>query len=141
MAVVNESGMVNFQCAGEIIYEGHCYVPSSGRMTKTTTVSDDVVIAAESSIDDLGVAKLLTAGQTMPFFVPGCGKTVKVASKTTITYTLLCAVYLSTTDGLVDTSSSGATMIGHYAGPNNVATSADGDLIDVILDVPIGGLA
>jgi len=141
MAVVNDKGIINLPCANEVIYEGYCYVSSSGNMTKTTTASDDVLIAVESSIDSEGAAKTLAAGQKMPFFVMGSGRTVKVASAISITYTLLCPVYLSTTDGLVDTTSSSATMIGHYVGPNNVATVASGDLIDVILDVPCGGLA
>ena len=143
MAAVNESGIVNLPCTAIIIYEGHLYKFSSGQMALQTDDADPVVIAVESSVDDLGDAKTLTAGETMPFFVPGCGKIVKVASLTGITYTLGCAVYNcpdGSTDGLCCVTATTATLIGHYMGPNSVATTKDGDLVDVLLDAPIGGI-
>jgi hypothetical protein len=55
-----------------------------------------------------------------------------------------CAVYAgqsATTDGLCETSSSNsAVLIGHYQGVQSGTTTADGDLIDVYLDAPIGGI-
>jgi hypothetical protein len=140
MSAVNETGILNLPCSAIVIYEGYLYVASSGQMALATAVTDDVMVAVESSIDDDGAAKTLTAGDSMPFFVMGTGKVVKVASLTGITYTLGCAVYCSTTDGVCDTTSANsATMIGHYVGPNNVATASTGDLIDVCLDVQMGG--
>jgi hypothetical protein len=143
MAVVLESGMKNLQCAGEAIKEGYCYYNSSGMMTKITTVAQVIIgIAAESSIDDLGAAKTLTAGQTMPFFLPGCGKIVKMACITGVTWNIGEAVFGGQTadaDGLCNNdASNSAVMIGHYFGPENVATSSNGDLIDVLLDCKIG---
>ncbi|MFA7164593.1 MAG: hypothetical protein WC124_01935 [Desulfoplanes sp.] len=140
MGAVNETGVINLPCAAIYVYEGYAYVMSSGQMVLSTAVTDDVLIAAESSIDDEGNAKLLTAGQTMPFYLPSTGKVVKVASLTGITYTSLCPVYLSTTDGVVCvTTDNSTTLVGHYTGPNNVATASTGDLIDVVLDTALGG--
>ena len=144
MAAVNESGIVNLPCAAEAIYEGYLYKISSGQATIATTVTDDCVIAVQSSIDDDGAAKTLAANQKMPFYLPHCGKVVKVASLNAMTYTIGAGVYMgpsASTDGLCGSSSgSSATRIGTYYGPNNVATSADGDLIDVLLDTPFGGI-
>ena len=143
MAIVNDSGIKNMQCAAEAIKEGYCYYNSSGNLTKITTVAQVIVgIAAQSSIDDEGAAKTLTAGQTMPFYLPGCGKIVKLASITGVTWNIGEAVFggqSADTDGLVNNdSSNSAVMIGHYYGPEAVATSANGDLIDVLLDCKVG---
>ena len=145
MALVLAGGIKNLPCAAIALHEGYLYYINSGVMTLYTTVAQVIAgIAVESSIDDLGDAKTLSSGQMMPFFTPGCGKIVKVASKTGVTWTLSQKVYggqTATTDGLADdTGTNGAILLGHYMGPNGVATTADGDLIDVALDVPIGGI-
>lgn len=145
MAIVNDSGMIPLPCAAEAIKEGYGYYNSSGNMTKITTVAQVVVaIAAASSIDDEGAAKTLTAGQKMNFFVPGCGKIVKLASVNGITWNIGEAVYGGQTadaDGCFSNSSSNsAILVGHYYGPEGLATSTDGDLIDVLLDTPVGGI-
>lgn len=144
MAIVNDSGMIPLPCAAEAIKEGYGYYNSSGNMTKITTVAQVIVaIAAASSIDDQGAAKTLTTGQKMNFFVPGCGKIVKLASVAGITWNIGESVYGGQTadaDGCFSNdNSNSAVKIGHYYGPEGLATSADGDQIDVLLDVPIGG--
>lgn len=143
MAAVNEKGVINLPCAAEAIKEGYCYYNSSGNLTKITTVAQVIVgIAVESSYDDEGAAKTLAAGQKMPFYLPGCGKIVKLASITGVTWNIGEAVYggqTADTDGCVNNdSSNSAVMIGHYYGPEGVATSANGDLIDVLLDCKVG---
>lgn len=143
MAAVNESGIINLPCDSAAIKEGYCYYNNSGQLAKITTVAQVIVgIAVESSYDDEGAAKTLTSGQKMPFYLPGCNKIVKVASVTGVTWNIGEAVYggqTADTDGCVNNdSSNSAVMIGHYYGPEGVATSANGDLIDVLLDCKIG---
>ncbi len=145
MAQVHNGGMVPLSCAAEAILEGYLYKFSSGQMTKCASVTDVCSgIAAYSSLDDEGAAKTLTAGDKFPFFMPGCGKIVKVASYTSITWNKGEAVYVgptASTDGIASNSSANsAVLIGHYMGPEGVAVATEGDLIDVILDVPSGGI-
>lgn len=143
MTAVNESGILNLPCAAEAIKEGYCYKNSSGNMTKIASVADVIVaIAVESSMDDEGAVKTLTAGQKMPFYLPGCGKVVKLASVAGVTWNIGEAVFGGQTadaDGCVNNdSSNSAVMIGHYYGPEAFATGANGELIDVLLDCKVG---
>lgn len=145
MSLVHDGGMIPLPCAAEVIYEGKTYKWSTGRMTVTASVAEVVAgVAAYSSLDDEGAAKTLTAGEKFPFFLPGCGKIVKMASLASITWNKGEAVYGGQTldaDGLVsNVSSNSAILIGHYMGPEGVAVETAGDLIDVLMDVPTGGV-
>jgi hypothetical protein len=144
MAAINETGIVNLPCAAVAIYEGYLYITPTA-MTKQTTVATAVYgIAVESSIDDEGNAKTLAAGQKMPFYLPGCGKIVKVASATGQTWNVGEAAYAgqsATADGCVETSNSNsAILIGHYFGVEAGTTTVDGQLVPILLDAPIGGV-
>lgn len=138
-------GLESLPCAAEAIKEGYLYkVDGSYNMTKTTDVTDVVLgIAAASSVDDNGDAKILTAGQKMNFFRPGCGKKVKVAMVAGITLRRGDRIYTSQTaeaDGCAKNSSANsAVCIGTYYGPDNVTTTSNGELADVVLDTPVGG--
>ncbi len=145
MSQVHDGGMIQLPCAAEAIYEGKTYMWSSGKMTVTTSVAQVIAgVAAYSSLDDEGAAKTLVAGERFPFFLPGCGKIVKMASLASITWNKGEAVYggqTSDADGLVSNSNSAsAILIGHYMGPEGVAVATAGDLIDVLMDVPTGGI-
>ena len=147
MGLVNESGLRQSPCAAEAIKEGYLYYINSGdsyRMTKITTVAQVVSgIAEDSSTDALGAARTLTAGDKHSFYRPGCGKVVKVASVISATYHRDAAVYggqSADADGMCNTdNTNSAQKIGHYAGTENLTTTVSGQLIDVYLDVPIGG--
>ena len=148
MGLVRGDGKEELPCAAEAIYEGYLYRAYSGAtpnygMTITTSVGDVVAgIAEESSKDAFGAAKTLAAGDKASFYLPGCGKIVKVASVITQTWHRGAAVYTSQSanaDGMVETSSSSAVMIGHYMGPEGIQTATSGQLIEVLLDVKIGG--
>lgn len=144
MALVRGDGIEDIPCAAEIIHEGYIYkLDANYRATKTTAASNTVIgVAVMTSVDDTGAQKTLAAGQVMPFFILGCGKKVKVASVSGVTYRRGAPVFASGTAGMVTaTPSNGAAIIGHYFGNDNLQTSADGELIDVVLDVPIGSVA
>lgn len=147
MSEVRGDGISELPCKAEAIKEGYLYkVDSSAsyRMTKAAAVNDVISgVAVESSLDAVGAAKTLTAGETAIFYNPGCGKVVKVASLTALTWHRDAAVYAAPTASgsyMVSTSSANsAQKIGHYKGQEGLVTAADGELIDVLLDVPIGG--
>lgn len=147
MSAVREDGCEELPCTALAIKEGYQYKILSGssyRMGLADTVADVVTgIAVESSLDAVGAAKTLVAGETALFYVPGCGKKVKVASLASKTYHRGAKVYGGQTadvDGLASTdNSNSAQCIGHYFGAENLTTAANGELIDVLLDVPIGG--
>ncbi len=138
-------GMESLPCAAEAIKAGYLYkADASYNMTKTTAVTDVVLgIAAQSSIDDNGDVKVLAAGQRMNFYRPGCGRKVKVAMVAGITLRRGDRIYTAQNaeaDGCAKNSSAnGAVCIGTYYGPDNVTTTADGELADVSLDTPVGG--
>lgn len=147
MSAVREDGCEELPCAAIAIHEGYLYTIESGssyRMDEIDTVAEVVAgIAVESSMDATGAAKTLTAGETALFYIPGCGKKVKVASLNAQTWHRGAKVYggqTADTDAMAGTSSSNsAQAIGHYFGPEGLVTAADGELIDVLLDIPIGG--
>jgi hypothetical protein len=147
MAEVRSDGISELPCKAEAIVEGRLYGVDSGssyRMTKAAAVNDVISgIAMESSFDAVGAAKTLTAGETALFYNPGCGKVVKVASLASMTWHRDAPVYAAPTASgsyMVSTSSANsAQKIGHYKGQEGLVTAADGDLIDVLLDVSIGG--
>jgi len=147
MSEVRGDGISELPCKAEAIVEGYLYkVDSSAsyRMTKATAVNNVISgVAVESSLDAIGDAKTLTAGETALFYNPGCGKVVKVAAITGLTLHRDAPLYAAPTASgsyMVSTSSSdSAQKIGHYKGSEGLVTTADGDLIDVLLDVPIGG--
>ena len=138
---VNRNKTLNMPCAAEAIYEGYVYKLSSGNMTVCTTVNDKAYgVAAQSSMDwELNTARTMVAGENWQFYPLGCEEIVNVASLTSLTWKPGAKVYLdqsASADGLVSTdSSSSATVIGHYKGPQ-ITTSAAGQLIQVILDTP-----
>jgi len=143
MSFVREDGMETVPCAAEAVKEGYFYKieTSNYRATKTAAVDDKPFgVGAESSIEDDGDAKTLAAGDKMNFYSLGCGKKVKVAAITGLTLRRGAPLYLSQTaeaDGCCGTSSSNsATKVAHYWGPDNLATTANGQLIDALLDVP-----
>jgi len=147
MVTVQDGRIRELPCKAEAIVQGYAYkVDSSAsyRMTKASAVNDVCSgIAMESSLDANGDAKTLAAGETALFYAPGCGKIAKVASLTGLTWHRDAPVYLAPTASgsyMVSTSSANsAQKIGHYSGQEGLVTTANGQLIDVLLDVSIGG--
>ena len=146
MAMVNAGDIRTEACAAEAIYEGWLYkqVTSAYQMTKTTACTDvPGGVAVDSSKDALGAARTLTAGDRHNFYKMGCGKVVKVAMIVSQTLHKNAAVYVaqasSTTNyGMADVvGTNSAIKIGHYVGTEGITTTA-GQLVDVVLDVPIG---
>jgi hypothetical protein len=123
------------------VNEGEVMMITTYLMAKATTVNSTcVAIVAETSIDDTGTALTLDSGDLWPFYFLGCGEVVNVRSLTGQTWRFGAAVYnvqTGSTDGCVETNSASATKIGHYVGPDNVATSGV-TLIRVLLDVAGG---
>jgi hypothetical protein len=110
------------------VKEGDVLKDSSQTLILATTVNDSVLfVAAQSAIDDTGTALTLTSGDLWPVYSLGCGKVVNVRSITGQTWRANAIVYNcqdASTDGQVETSSSSsATKIGRYVGPDNVLTS------------------
>ena len=132
---------VNLPVAAEAIYEGYVYLwDGSNHLTVITGKADAAfAVAAKSSRDpQLNTAKTMTAGDSWSFFVLGSGELVNVASIASQTWKNGAKVYLDDSiDGMVTTTNSTSTCIGHYKGKESLVTSAtDGDLIQVILDQP-----
>lgn len=146
MGMIREDGIETVPCTALAILEGYVYKIDSGssyRAALATTVTDTPFgIAVSSSLDATGAAKTLTAGETANFYALGCGKKVKVAALTTETWHRGAAVYVSQSaaaDGVASAdSSNNAVKIGHYFGVEGLATTATGQLIDVMLDVAQG---
>lgn len=120
--------------------EGLVLKKDSGNTLTLITAKGDTAVAVldQAFVDATQTAKTTVTGDKVGVFFLGSGAIVKVASETTITYTSGCAVYLAdSTDGMVNITASTSRPIGHYVGDGE-ATTASGDLIDVILDVAIG---
>jgi hypothetical protein len=130
-------GIIMMPMAAIAVNEGECLKDASQNLALAATVNDSVLfIAAQTSIDDVGAALTLTAGDLWPVYPLGCNKVVNVRSLTGKTWRTNAIVYNSQTagaDGTVDTdSTNSATKIGRYVGPDNVATSGT-TLIRVLL--------
>ena len=123
--------------ANEIVYNGYVMKDSgtSGRLTIATAINDAAfAVVARSSLDPQdGTAEALTAGDEWPVFLLGCGKIVEVASMADMAYTNGLLIYLGTTDGQVTNAHATSTPIGRYIGPGVTTSTADGDLIPVLL--------
>ncbi len=138
-----DQGIIESPCTAIPIKKGEIYTLSSYQMAVSTTVNDAIDgIAEQTSLDDDGAAKTLTAGDKARFYRLGCGRTVDVRSLTGQTWHHGAPVYnaqTAETAGCAGTSSSNsATKIGHYVGADGLQTTADGQLIKVILDVAGG---
>lgn len=145
MTILKDMGKkpISLPCAAEAIYEGYVYKESSttNRMTAITAKDDEAfAIALSSTVDcQTGDAKTMTAGDNWEFALLGSRMTVQVASKTGTTYQFGGKVYLSDDkDGMVNATADTSVPIGHYVGPDAIATTASGQLIEVYLDIAIG---
>ena len=110
-------------------------------MTKISAKGDEAFAVALSSTRDppRGSAKSMTAGDNWEFALLGSKMIVTVASKTGTTYQFGGIVYLcDDVDGMVNATAATSRPIGHYVGPDALATTASGQLIQVYLDIPIG---
>lgn len=119
--------------------EGAVLKKGSGNTLEITTVKGDAAVAVmdQSFVDMTQTAKTTVTGDRAGVFFLGSGAIVKVKSATTITYTVGARVFLDDgVDGAINITAATSTPIGHYVGDGE-ATTADGDLVDVILDIPI----
>ena len=119
--------------------EGLVLKKDSGNTLTLITAKGDAAVAVldQAFVDATQTAKTTVSGDKVGVFFLGSGAIVKVASVTTITYTTGCLVYLADdVDGMVNITGATSTPIGHYVGDGE-ATTASGDLVDVILDMPI----
>lgn len=119
--------------------EGIVLKKGSGNTLEIITAKGDAAVAVmdQSFVDMTQTAKTTVTGDRAGVFLLGSGDIVKVKSATTITYTTGCIVYLDDgVDGAINITGATSTPIGHYVGDGE-ATTADGDLVDVILDVSI----
>ena len=148
MAMVNAGDIRTEACAAEAINEGWLYkqVTTAYQMTKTTACADVVAgVAVDTSKDALGAARTLAAGDRHNFYKMGCDKVVKVAMIASQTLHKNAPVYVAqasgaTNYGMADVvGTNSAIKIGHYVGVEGITTSSTaGQLVDVVLDVPIG---
>jgi len=142
MADIRNTGvkMADMKCAAEVIYEGYLYMDDgSGRMTICAAITDITIgIAAYNSLDcQTGAAKTMTAGDKHAFYLVGSGAIVGVMSEA-VTWQFGDVAYLGTTNGSVQNVDATTNMyIGHYIG-KDAATATAGDLVQIVLDVPIG---
>lgn len=142
MADIRMTGvkMTDMKCAAEVIYEGKVYKDDgSGRMTVQTAITDTAMaVAAYGSFDiQTGAVKTMTAGDKHAFYLVGSGAIVGAMSEA-VTWEFGDVVYLAATDGyVVNTDGGTAKYIGHYIGRDNTTVIA-GDLVQIVLDVPIG---
>lgn len=141
MAGEAPAGAILAPTAAVVVKEGQVMKVSSNLMTQAAS-RDDVcsAIAAKSSLYDGNTELTLDSGDLWPYYWMGSGKVVNVRSLTGQTWRFGAAVYNCQTaseDGCVETTSTSATKIGHYVGPDNVLTSGV-TLIRVILDVAGG---
>lgn len=127
--MADEDKIVYGPFAAVAVAEGETLIISSYLLTQSTNVDDTVVgVAAQKSIDDTGTALTLTSGDFWGYYPLGCNAVVNCISLTAQTWRYGAIVYNAQTasaDGRVETSSSSATKIGRYVGPDNVLTSGE----------------
>lgn len=119
--------------------EGLVLKKGSGNTLELITAKGDAAAAVldQPFVDATQTAKTTVSGDQIGVFFLGSGAIVRVASATSITYTTGCKVYLDDGfDGGVNITAATSTPIGHYVGTGET-TTADGDLVDIILDVMI----
>lgn len=127
--MADEDQIVYGPFAAVAVAEGETLIISSYLLTQSTNVDDTVVgVAAQKSVDDTGTALTLTSGDFWGYYPLGCNAVVNCISLTNQTWRYGAIVYNAQTasaDGRVETSSSSATKIGRYVGPDNVLTSGE----------------
>jgi hypothetical protein len=114
---------------------------SANSLELAAAVTDSpVAILDQAVVDATGTVRATRTGEKVGVFLLGCGAIVNVACMTGKTFTIGQAVYVGQTaddDGHAsDSSANSAKKIGHYAG-DGVVTSSTGQLIPVILDIPV----
>lgn len=131
--------MVVTAAKSNLTQEGLVLKKGSGNTLEVITAKGDAAVAVldQAFVDSTQTAKTTVTGDRVGVFLLGSGAIIKVASATTITYTVGCKVYLDDgLDGGVNVTAATSTPIGHYVGDGE-ATTADGDLVDIVLDVMI----
>jgi predicted RecA/RadA family phage recombinase len=146
MGVIIDTGVngISMECAAEAIYEGKCYMYSSGNLTVCTADHDEcVAVALDSTINQsTGGALTLTAGDGASFALIGSGMIVGVCSGITETWAKGAKVYLhDTVDGAVTSSSSSSVCIGTFMGKPGLVTAASLEIIPVMLNKAPGALS
>lgn len=121
-----------------IAQEGLVFKIASNALTITTAKGDAAfAVADQALLDDTQTARTANADEKVGVFILGSGAIVKVASITGITYATGDKVYLDDSqDGMINKTAATSTPIGHYVGDGET-TTANGDLVDVILDVMV----
>lgn len=123
--------------------EGLVLKKGSGNALEIITAKGDTAAAVldQPFVDTTQTAKTTATGDQVGVFFLGSGAIVRVASATTITYATGAKVYLDDAlDGGVNVTAATSVPIGHYVGQGET-TTADGDLVSVILDIEIGQAA
>lgn len=121
-----------------IAQEGLVFKITTNAMTIAVAKGDAAVaVADQAMMDDTQTAVTATSGEKEGFFLLGSGAVVRIASITGITYAIGDKVYLDDSqDGMINKTAATSTPVGHYVGDGET-TTANGDLVDVILDVMI----
>lgn len=123
--------------------EGLVLKKGSGNALELITAKGDTAVAIldQPFVDATQTAKTTVSGDQVGVFFLGSGAIVRVVSATTITYATGAKVYLDDAlDGGVNVTAATSVPIGHYVGTGET-TTADGDLVSVILDIEIGQAA
>jgi hypothetical protein len=109
-------------------------------MTPTTAQGDTAIGIAERTLIDtqLGTAGTQVAGVEWNFVLLGCGKIVNVAFAAGLDVLPFQKVYLSATGGLASNAHSTSRPIGHLMTKAEVVSTSAGQLLPVLLDIPIG---
>jgi len=120
----------------DLAQEGLVLKKGSGDTLELITAKGDAAVAVldQAYVDSTQTARTTVTGDQVGVFFLGSGAVIRVASVTGITYALGDVIYLAdANDGMVNKTAATSTPIGHYVGTGET-TTADGDLIDVILD-------
>jgi hypothetical protein len=96
-------------------------------------------ILDQAFVDSSQTAKTSVSGDRLAVFFVGSKAVVRVASVTGITWVFGNTVFIDdSTNGMVrNATETSSRPIGHYVGEGET-TTADGDLVNVLLDVAIG---
>ena len=121
--------------------EGIVLKKGSGNALEIVTAKGDqgVAVLDQGFVDSTQTVKTTATGDQAGIFFIGSGNRVMMAAQTTLTFATGDTIFISdATDGMVrNATETSSRPIGHYVG-TGVTTTADGDLIEVILDVAQG---
>jgi len=143
MTSVDGTKPINFPVEASLAtftQEGLVLKNTSNTLTPVTAKGDlGHAVLDQAFVDESQTAKTTASGDKLGVFFIGSGAVVRMASQTTLTWAFGDTVFISdASNGMVrNATETNSRPIGHYVGEGET-TTADGDLINVILDVAVG---